>query len=210
MNPRFLFPALAALVLALPAHGMSKKPALTVRFHTEANARDGNSFAMPVKLFYQRKEVYLNRVPDFSEKQIALIYPFQTQDGTWGCVFQLNAVGRIRLETLSNESRGAALVVFVGTKGGQHQVIDMVIDRTVSDGMITIPRGLTALEIAVMQKEFKSIGSEVKGGTPAKKDEGNDWMIDRSRDELKGRSAPAPAPIKRQGSPEPDLPRLAD
>ncbi len=215
MHLRSILAAFAVFAFAVPASGMSGKPALTVRFHTEANPRDGESFAAPVKLAYQRRAAYLNRVPAFSELQIAGIYPFPAGDGTWGCVFKLTPQGRIRLETLSSESRGSALVVFVGTKGGQHQVIDMVIDRQVSDGVITVPRGLTELEVLAMRKKFKVIGGETAGKEPEKKEDPTNWWMDRSRSKQHGQPPPPPPPplmpsSKRRGVPEPDLPRLAD
>ena len=201
------------LAPGLPASGMSKKPAITVRFHTETNGSDGDSFAMPVKLLYQRRAAYVGRVPAFSEQQVVAIYPFAAGDGTWGCFFKLNDQGRIRLETMSSESNGRALVVFIGTKGGQHQVVDMIIDRPVSDGVISVPRGLTDLEVAVLRKEFKVLGAEKekKSKEPEKKDDVTDWTIDRNRGERNSKPVPTPPPqAKRRGSPEPDLPRLAD
>jgi hypothetical protein len=193
---------------------MSKKPTITVRFHSEANKNDGEAFATPVTLLYQKRQVYLSRIADISEKQIAQILPFPANDGSWGCVFKLNPQGRLRLETMSGEIRGTALVAFVATKSGQHQVADMLIDRVVTDGILTIPRGLTTLEIAVLKKEFKTIGEVEK----------KNWRErPRERNELPGppgeRRPDAPSvnealstamPSRRRGSPEPDLPRLAD
>ena len=190
---------------------MSHKPGVTVRFHTETNAQDSDTFAMPVNLFYQRRKAYLNRVPDFSEKQVQTIFPFEAGDGTWGCVFQLTAQGRLRLESLSSETRGAALVVFVGTKGGQHQVVDMVIDRPVTDGIITVPRGLTGPEVVALRKQFKEIGARKPDAGNQKKSDPTDWQIDRNRADRKDTPLQPPTPLPRQrGAPVPDLPRLAE
>lgn len=214
MSLRLLCFAIVSLVIALPARSMSSKPPITVRFHSEANANDGDAFATPVNLIYQKRQVYLSRVADISEKHISKILPFPARDGSWGCVFKLNPQGRLRLETMSGEIRGSTLVVFIATKSGQHQVADMVIDRPVTDGIISIPRGLTTLEIVALKKEFKTIGEEEKKG----------W---RDRPRLKtelpgGPGKPAPdrssvnepitsaMPSRRRGSAEPDLPRLAD
>ena len=211
MHLRSICSAFLAFALALPSHGMSQKPAITVRFHTETNARDSDTFAMPVNLFYQRRQAYLNRVPDFSEKQIQSIFPFQAKDGTWGCVFQLTGQGRIRLESLSSETRGTALVVFVGTKGGQHQVVDMVIDRPVTDGIISVPQGLTELEILALRKQFKEMGAKKPDAGGQKKSDPTDWRIDRDRGGRKDSPVQPPMPpARRRGAPEPDLPRVAD
>jgi hypothetical protein len=42
------------------------------------------------------------------------------------------------------------------------QVVDMQIDRRVSDGVITIQRGLTQEDIAALQKKFRIVGEAKK------------------------------------------------
>jgi hypothetical protein len=152
----------AILALGASAFGSSQKPKITIRFHPEVNPNDGSSMAMPVNLHYARRAAYVARVPAFAEKQIKAIYPFESDDGSWGCFFQLNDQGRIRLETMSTEQLNTAIVMYVGTKMGQHQVIDMLIDKPITSGTITIPRGLTPAEVVVMREQFPVIG-ETKG-----------------------------------------------
>jgi hypothetical protein len=187
--------ALAALAMGASAFGMSQKPKVTVRFHPEVNPNDGTSFSMPVKLQYLRRDAHLSRVPSFSEKQIKAIYPFPADDGTWGCHFQLDEQGRIRLEAMSSEQLNTALVLFVATKGGQHQVIDMLIDRPVTTGAITIPRGLTAAEVVVMKTQFPVLGEEKvkkKKQPEPKKDDVTDWRMAREMDPRAGQRAAVP------------------
>ncbi len=218
----FLFLASAVVLGGLPAPAMSTKPKVSVRFYTETNAQIGSTFSMPARLENMGREAHLNRVPEFSELQIAAIYPFPATDGTWGCAFKLSEQGRIRLETLSTESRGTALVVVIGTKKGQHQVTDMMIDRPVTDGVITVPKGITDIEIAVMRKQFKVLGEEKEKPAKEKKDDGTDLGIDRSRPVAPTTPAtrqrtmrdlpalPADAASVRRRASEMDLPRLAD
>ena len=171
-----------------------------MRFHSEANPNDGTSFAMPAKLQYLQRDVHLNRVPSLSEKQIKKIYPFPAEDGSWGCVFQFDEQGRIRLETMSSEQQHTALVLFVGTKQGQHQVIDMLIDRPVTNGTFTVPRGLTAIEVAVMKTQFPVLGEEKvkkQKKKPEKKDDVTDWGIDRPVMHLPQNPARRPRPLRR-------------
>ena len=85
---------------------MSKKTEIAIRFHSEANKNDGDTFSIPVNLLYQKRQAYLSKVADISEKQIDKILPFPAKDGTWGCVLKLNTQGRLRLETMSGEIRG--------------------------------------------------------------------------------------------------------
>lgn len=153
------------LVLAfmvLGTLGAARKPALSVGFHAEANARDGEPFAMPVKFQNPERDGFVERIPSLSDRNIQAIYPVAAADGTFGCAFQLDQSGRIGLQTLSAERRGTSLVVFLSTKTGVHQVIDMVIDKPVNDGIIYVPRGLTQFEIAALQKQFRTMGQTKK------------------------------------------------
>ena len=141
---------------------MSKKPEITVRFHSEADKNDSDTFSIPVNLIYQRRQAYLSKIADISEKMIEKILPFPARDGTWGCVIKLNPQGRIRLENMSGQIRGSALVVFITTQAGNHQVVDMIIDRIVTDGIITIPRGISEIEVVLLKKKFKILGDTTK------------------------------------------------
>jgi len=151
---------LAPLLLSFVA--AAKKPQVSVRFHAEANARDGEPFAMPIKFQNPARDGFVERVPSISERDIKAVYPVPATDGTFGCAFQLDQHGRIGLQTLSTQRRGASLVVFVNTKSGMHQVIDMIIDKPITDGIVYIPRGLTQLEIAALQKKFRTMGAAAK------------------------------------------------
>ena len=145
-------------VLALASFGFAKKPNITVRFHVEANEREGQPFAMPVTFHNPERKGAAAQIPAISERNIESIFPFLAPDSTSGCAFKLDNFGRTALEEMSLSNRGASVVVFVGTKTGTHQVIDMVIDKVIRDGIISIPRGLTDLEIAALEKEFKIMG----------------------------------------------------
>lgn len=194
----FVRTAIAALALCASAFAGSQKPKVSVRFHPEVNPNDGTSFAMPVKLHYLRRDAHLSRVPAMNEKQIKAIYPFPADDGTYGCHFQFDEQGRIRLETMSSEQLNTALVLFVSTKSGQHQVIDMLIDKPVTNGAITIPRGLTPAEVVVMKMQFPVIG-ETKGkkkpkkeDEPAKPADVTDWRLARKTDPSRNPQAAIP------------------
>jgi hypothetical protein len=200
----------AILALGASAFGSSQKPKVTVRFHAEVNPNDGTSFAMPVNLQYARRAAHVARVPAFSEKQIRAIYPFQADDGTWGCFFQLDDQGRIRLETMSSEQMHTALVLFVGTKTGQHQVIDMLIDKTISTGAITVPRGMTAAEVVVLKQQFPVIGEEKNRKKVAdpkpKKVDPSDFRAAREGDLDTNYPKPKPLPLPPEPAPQRKVP----
>ncbi|HEX8295943.1 MAG TPA: hypothetical protein VF593_06555 [Chthoniobacteraceae bacterium] len=151
---RLLLPILAVCSLGMGG----RPPAVTVRFFCEANARDGSAFSTPYKLTNPPREAFLQKVPSVHEGQIKEVFPFRAPDGSWGCAFRLDNDGRINLEVVSTDHRGSALVGFVGTKRGNHPVVEMIIDRTVADGVISVPRGLTDLEIVALSKQFKVLG----------------------------------------------------
>ena len=148
---------LLILVLALGCLGFAKKFPVTVRFHIEANERDGQPFAMPVTFHHPERKGFMKQIPEISERNIESIFPFRAEDGSMGCAFRLENFGRTALEEMSMSNRGASIVVFVGTKTGAHQVIDMMIDKVIHDGIISIPRGLTDLEITALEMEFKNM-----------------------------------------------------
>jgi len=146
-------------LLALCFFGMADRPpTISFRFYAEANARDGASFSTPVKLGNPLRDAFLEKVPTIHEGMIKSIYPFRAEDGTWGCSLRLDNSGRINLEVVSTERRGTYFIGFLATKKGNHRLPDLIIDRTVSDGIITVPRGLTDLEMVVLGKQFKVVG----------------------------------------------------
>ncbi len=127
---------------------------VNVRFFAEANKADTERFATPIKLENPPRETFMQKIPVISERNVKAIFPFRADDGSLGCAFKLDDSGRINLDVVSTERRGTSLVAFIGTKQGSHQVIDMVIDRTVRDGIIVIQRGLTQGEVEAMRKQW--------------------------------------------------------
>lgn len=150
------------LLLAGLCLGMGKKPLITVRFYAEANKLDSKSFARPIQFKTPPREGYIQSVPAVHEKNIKAIFPFPAADGSWGCAFILDNSGRINLEVVSTERRGTFLVAFIGTKGGVHQAVELLIDKPIRDGLISIPNGLTELEIAAMRKAWPVLGEDKK------------------------------------------------
>ena len=150
------------IALALGSAGFVKKPNITVRFHIEANAREGQPFSLPVKFHNPPRDGFIKQIPDVSERNITAIFPFQAPDGTFGCAFKLDTFGTTALEAMCLSNRGASVVAFVATKTGTHQVTDMVVDKVIRDGIISIPSGLTQLEIMAMEKEYKVMGQTGK------------------------------------------------
>jgi len=152
---RFLLPLLTLVFLAA-----ASKPKLTIRFHTEANANSGPSFAVKATL-PDASTLSISKIADISENDIVAVFPFPAEDGSMGCAFKLDNHGRISLASLSQEYRGSLLIGFVNAR----PVTAMLIDRKVFDGILTIPRGLTPNEIALIQKTFPTLGQKKHGKT---------------------------------------------
>ena len=152
MNLRILLVPLLALCLM----GFAKKqPLVTVRFHTQANKQDTETFASPITLQNPTREIFIQKIPFLSENDVVAIYPFQAQDGTMGCAFKFDEHGTLELDTQSIMRRGSDLVGFINGR----LVCDLLVDRRVSDGIVEIPNGLTPLEIQALQKRFRTMGS---------------------------------------------------
>lgn len=149
-------------LIALTFLGMAQKPKITVRFFAEAGAADTDRFAQPITFRNPERKGFIERIPTVHENQIKTVYPFQANDGSWGCAFKLDPSGRLALEVVSTERRGTSLVAFVGTKTGTHQVVELFIDQPIRDGIISIPNGLTELEIAAITKQWPVMGQTKK------------------------------------------------
>ena len=148
---RFLLPLLALSFLAA-AH----KPKLTIRFHIEANPNSGSSFAIEAPVPGASRPISISKIADISENDVAAIFPFPAEDGSMGCALKLDNHGRLTLISISQEYRGTLLLGFVNGRA----VTAMLIDRRVTDGVITIPRGLTPEEIGLMKKAFPTLGEK--------------------------------------------------
>jgi hypothetical protein len=152
---RFHHLALPLLALLLFTGGI-RKPPLAFRVHVEANQQDTTTFASAVELQYPTPHTaYVEKIPRISERDVRSIFLTPANDGTWGCAFKLDDTGRLHLEVLSTDMRGKSLVVFLQTKTFTHQVIDLIIDRPISDGVIFVPHGITANEVKILEKEFR-------------------------------------------------------
>ena len=129
-------------LLACSFLGMAKKqPLVSVRFYLEANARDGTSFSTPTKLHNPDRDAFMERIPSISERDIEGVFPVENADGTFGCVFQLDRHGSVGLQTLSSERRGSTLLGLIGSAAGARQLVELRIDKPITDGRIYVPRG---------------------------------------------------------------------
>ncbi len=146
---RLALPLLAFFLVAFS----KKLPPTTVRFYEEADPQTTENFQMPVQLQFPPRQTYIQKVPVISERDVETIYLFPAADGTMGCAFKLDLNGTAKLDRVSVERRGTSLVAVVNGR----QITDMLIDRRVSDGILSIPGGLTGDDVQRLTKAFRTM-----------------------------------------------------
>ena len=149
------------LVAGLSTLGMGKKDSsVAVRFHVEANPRDGESFVIRAKFHNPDRDGYVGKMPVVTERDIDSVYPVLSEDGSYGCAFKLDRHGAISLETVSRENRGLTMVAIISSKAGSHQFAEMIIDKPISDGIIYVRKGLTESDIEELQRRYPTMGEK--------------------------------------------------
>jgi hypothetical protein len=155
MPNRFL-PWLAAAVL-LGATGAAKKPPLDLRIHTEGMAAEAPTFAFPATLL-NGKPVHLARMPLLTQREVGAVYPFTAADGSEGVYLKLDNHGSGLLKQHTMNRRGGTLAVFLNGR----QISNLLVDRPVTDGIVAIPRGLSAEDIQLLTSFFPVLGEDGK------------------------------------------------
>jgi hypothetical protein len=151
MRLLYLVLGLAALLLA----GGAKKPVIDVRVHALGNASEAPTFAFPATLL-NGTPVFLQRMPLVTQREVRAVYPFQAADGTLGTYLQLDSHGTRLLQQHSMSRQGDVLVVLVNGR----QISNLLVDRPINDGIISIPRGLVADDIEFLTSVFPVVGEE--------------------------------------------------
>ena len=149
MQRRFALVFAAALLCT----GGAKKPVIDLRIHGEGIAAEAPTFAFPATLLNGR-EVYLSRMPLITQREVRSIYPFPAADGSEGVYLKLDNHGTGLLQQHTMERRGRTLVVLLNGR----QVTNLLVDRPVTDGIVSIPRGLSAEDITLLRAAFPVIG----------------------------------------------------
>lgn len=149
-----------AFFLALPAAsiaGGKKGAPVSVSFHLQGDAGEGQKFVFPFKTAGQ--QIYYRKNPEFSLKDIIAFQSFPSEDpSSYGLILQLNKVGRQRLASMSASNNGKFLLAMVnGT------VRDAVlIDRQVNDGLLVIWQRIGAAEVRAADTLMPKIGEDPK------------------------------------------------
>lgn len=132
----------------------AKQRHCTFRVHAQANPQDTDVFSLPARTTSSGKAIAIEKLAWISEHDIVAFSPYPAPDGTLGALFQLDEHGKTVLDTLSVEHRGRLLFVFINGR----MITELRIDKRVSDGKIYIPSGLTAADVELMKKQWRSPG----------------------------------------------------
>lgn len=147
---------LVALPLGLFASAGEKPDTVSVRLHAEGVESETATFVTPVTLYNPPKETFIRRIPIVTERDFEAFFPFVAPDGTIGAYFKLDADGTHKLTQFTVESQGRLAIALInGRVAGA-----MLVDKRITDGILHIPSGFTALEVAQLQAKFPTIGKE--------------------------------------------------
>ncbi|MEO6054582.1 MAG: hypothetical protein ABIP97_11255 [Chthoniobacterales bacterium] len=151
-------PLFMACIALFCVAGAKKNPPLTIRFHSEGSKGDMEKSVQPMMFMNPPHEGMIEVIPLISEREIIAFYPYSAKNnsGTMGASFKLDGHGTALLETFTIMHPGKTVAVMVNGR----QVIDLVADRPIHDGIISIPSGLSASEIESMRAEFRIIGKK--------------------------------------------------
>jgi hypothetical protein len=142
---------------ALLCTGGAKKPTVDLRIHGEGIAAEAPTFAFPATLL-NGQETFLSRMPLLTQREVRAVYPFPAADGTQGVYLKLDNHGTGLLQQHSMERRGRTLIVLLNGR----QVSNLLVDRPVTDGIVGIPRGLSAEDITLLTTVFPVLGESGK------------------------------------------------
>lgn len=184
--------ALSAVPSANAAGSNRKKEALSLRIHGEGGAEEGEKFTVPVVLMDGRRTA-LSIMPLLTEHDVKSVYPFKAPDGSYGAYLRLDTHGANLLTQYSIERMGRNNVLAVMLNG--RQVIDVLVDKPVRDGIFCIPAGMTMIEEARLVNFFPITGQEKSSSQKKKKQPfmPSNIMLPPKAADLKDASAPAPA-----------------
>jgi hypothetical protein len=150
-------PSLFLCLITLLCTGGAKKPVVELRIHGEGIAAEAPTFAFPATLLNGR-ETFLARMPLITQREIHSIFPFAAADGSQGVYLKLDNHGSGLLKQHTMERKGRLLAVFFNGR----QVSNLVVDRPVNDGIVSIPRGLDSTEVDLLTAAYPVIGQSGK------------------------------------------------
>lgn len=206
---KFRLAPLLLLTLLPLLVGFSKKTAVTITFHAQADEMDPKKTMFPIQI--EGQPMLFKMVPEASQQNVVAFHVFDSETGDKGVALQLDFRGRENIEMVTRTRQGQYLLAMINGKPVDY----VAIDRVIQNGLITIWRGVTDEVIAEMDKKY----SRIKPGTsptmsenmemaPTTKKE-KKWFWKRDKDQIKeaekarksGKPVPGPAEIPKLDAP---------
>jgi hypothetical protein len=148
---------LLALIIGTPLQADEKdKRKITVRIHAEGKQHEGPSFVTPIDLTNPPKRVFIRQVPIVGERDIESIFPFTADDGSLGCTFVMDNSGRQRILEHTTSARDTIVVALINGRVS----CAMQVNKQITNGIITVPRGFLPEEILILQSKHPTLGKE--------------------------------------------------
>ena len=145
--------AVVGASLALGSGSKKRDPTIPIRFYGQVPSFDP-TFTVKVKVGSPPRDIFIEKIPSVSERDVASFYPYRAADGSYSVVLQLDSHGSTVLEALSAQRMGMVLIASVGGR----LTATLKIDKPISDGIIFIPSGLTVADIRAMGASFSLMG----------------------------------------------------
>jgi hypothetical protein len=146
------------LVFTPPASAGGKKAdKASITFHMETEGTDNPKMIFPQVANGQTR--YFRRGSEISLKDMTAFSPFPSENGDgYGLVLKLKPNATNRLAAITSANQGRWLISQVNGRS----VDGVLIDKPVNDGFIVIWKGITDMDIAVLDKELPRIGAPPK------------------------------------------------
>jgi hypothetical protein len=145
------------LLSAFSLHAAEEYPVM-VRLSAEADAKEGDTFTVPLVLPNSAKQIVVRKVPIITERDISEFYPFPATDGSGsiGCYFKLDYDGTAKLEQHTTEARDTIVIASINGRVASA----MTVDKKITDGIMLVPTGFTPTEVAQLQTKYPTMGKE--------------------------------------------------
>ncbi|MEX2578903.1 MAG: hypothetical protein WD342_07580 [Verrucomicrobiales bacterium] len=152
---RKLLILIALLATATWCPGAGKKYKIyLVTFHLEAEKTDNPKFITPVKLGKDHRQYFFDKIPTFTDKDIAWFYPFTSREGTsFGAAFKLKDHAATQLKAVTLTTQGKLL----GIRCSDAVLQAVLIDKPIDDGVIVVWDGLQQRHLQQFRKRFPHV-----------------------------------------------------
>ena len=167
---RFLNLLLLPLAVLCLTGGAKKGSKVSIQFHCETTAHDGDTFATQMMVGDPPRKLHLEKMPTITDRDIKAIYPFPAQDasGSFGVYFMVDNHGSNLLQAATTQHRHSYIVPVINGRP-----ISLIhIPKPISDGIMTVPSGITSDEVSLLAATYPIYGetsSETKNRQAAAK-----------------------------------------